>query len=112
MSHKKSTSPATKRKDDWKGYIKSKDYVKKTAAERRISFEETLSLISLQIGNDRDAHDKIYQTRMNIDGQLGVIEVLRGWATEFEQRNKDREWDGEWFEEIDEFIDEKLKDLI
>ncbi len=30
------------------------------------------------------------------------------WADEFEELNKDRQWDGEFYEEIEEFYNKKL----
>lgn len=41
-------------------------------------------------------------------GKGGLYELAEDLTNEFENLNKDREWDGEFFEEIDEFLVEKL----
>lgn len=78
-------------------------------ADRRVSLEETLCLISIQIAYDNEVWDKIYATSNT--GQMGVIEIFREWAHEFEKIHEKREWDGEWYDEIDKFLDAKLIQL-
>lgn len=43
------------------------------------------------------------------DGFVAVVELAKEWADEFEELNKDREWDGEFWEEAPIFA--RCKDL-
>lgn len=41
-------------------------------------------------------------------GTCGIYEFCIDLADEFEELNRDREWDGEFFDEIEEFIKNKI----
>jgi hypothetical protein len=40
-------------------------------------------------------------------GTGGLYELAMKWTDEFEEKNKDREWDGEFFEELERFLSDK-----
>jgi len=40
-------------------------------------------------------------------GHGGLYEIAEDLTDEFEQKNKDRDWDGEFFESIEEFLIER-----
>ena len=40
-----------------------------------------------------------------------VISIIISWATEFENMNHGRIWDGEYMDEIDAFFEKKYKEL-
>jgi len=41
-------------------------------------------------------------------GTTGLYDLALQLTTEFENKNKGRQWDGEFFEEIEQFLEEKL----
>lgn len=42
-------------------------------------------------------------------GTGGLYELAEELADQFEEDNKDREWDGEFFDEIEDFLNNELK---
>ena len=43
-------------------------------------------------------------------GRGGLYELAEAWTDEFEEKNRDTEWDGEFFDEIDYFCYDKNYD--
>jgi len=41
-------------------------------------------------------------------GRGALYELAEDWTNQFEERNKNRDWDGEFFDEIEQFITEKI----
>lgn len=73
--------------------------------------------------NDISLHEDIFQLAAMF-GQWSTVhepeEVFTGgsgqamsdiieWAKEFNNKNKDREWDGEWYDELEQFFSDKIK---
>lgn len=56
---------------------------------------------------ERRLEDQNSDTEINrvqgTQGSTGLYVLAQQWADEFEELNKDREWDGEFFEEIEQF---------
>ncbi len=67
------------------------------------TFYEVVEFITLNFDNSRGVLD-VESTR----GRGGLYELAEDLTDEFQEINKDREWDGEFFDEIDEFLHEKL----
>ena len=45
---------------------------------------------------------------MKKNGRGGFYTLAKQWTLEFENINKNKEWDGEWFDEIEIFINQKI----
>lgn len=43
-----------------------------------------------------------------MSGHFGITEFCIDLASEFEELNRGREWDGEFYEEIESFINQKI----
>ena len=49
---------------------------------------------------------------MQSNGTGGMYEVCEAWTDEFELKNEFRIWDGEFYEEIEQFMTQKLNQLV
>ncbi len=90
------------------------------------SFLETLMEICILLGNEHARSESeganaitpvtpsvpvLDIIRRQREGRPGVWETVIEWASEFEELNKDRQWDGEFYEEIDAFVTKKINEL-
>lgn len=74
------------------------------------SWKETYYQFSVAIQNHLDKMPEVNSVvwrRYTGQGLGGMWELAEEFTNEFEQLNKDREWDGEYFDEIDEFFNKK-----
>lgn len=74
------------------------------------TFFEVVTFITLQLANDPDSGDTISERYEN-SGTGGMYELAEEWTDEFEEKNKEREWDGEFFDELEVFCTEKNKSI-
>ena len=66
------------------------------------SWQETHYEVCTILGfNDEDHYENSADQR----------DACSNWTDEFEQINKGRLWDGEWMEEIEQFVENKIKNL-
>jgi hypothetical protein len=46
-----------------------------------------------------------------LNGKGCLWELAKSITDEFEELNKNREWDGEWMDEVQEFVETKINEL-
>ncbi len=63
---------------------------------------------AITIEQTKEQPQGLAQERHDAQGHGGLYELAQELTDEFENKNKDREWDGEFFDEIDSFLKEKL----
>ncbi len=90
------------------------------------SFTETLIEMSLTMGaafmlgekersycgSEAQIIGSVHDNIRNVSGQSAVWDFLILWASEFQTKNQDRQWDGEFYDEVDAFLLEKCKEYI
>lgn len=73
------------------------------------TFYEVTSFIEAHLGN-WEGNDEVESTileRYKTGGHGSKYEIAEEWTNEFEELNKDREWDGEFFVDIEDFCRKK-----
>lgn len=70
------------------------------------TFYEVVSALTLYEKEGKDIKARMEQ------GTGGMYELAEDLADEFEQLNKDREWDGEFFDEIEAFMVQKSFEFL
>lgn len=69
---------------------------------------EVVSAITIELAKDEDEMSTVVLNRQQEQGHGGIYELSEELTSEFEEINKDRDWDGEFFDEIDNFLRNKL----
>jgi len=79
------------------------------------SYLETFFEITTFINNhlnfifENDEVESAIRDMFDTQGTGGMYEIAEEWTDEFEELNKDREWDGEFFDEVEDFCRKKNK---
>lgn len=83
-----------------------KEFVNGFASWQETHFE-IVSVITNEMRKE-PISSKVVDDRYAAQGTGGMYELAEELTDEFENLNKDRNWDGEFFDEIEKFIQEKL----
>jgi hypothetical protein len=69
---------------------------------------EIVSAITLIM--DQDNYPVKLEEIQHSQGKGGIWEFCLDLTNEFEELNKDKDWDGEYFDELEEFIESKINE--
>lgn len=69
---------------------------------------EVVNALTLAIRNERKS--LLIEEYMEAEGFVGMYQLAKELTDEFENLNKDRQWDGEFFDEIWAFMEKKIGD--
>jgi len=70
---------------------------------------EIVSAITYEREQPSKEHPQLIKDIQVNLGTGGFYELAFAWTQEFEEKNKDREWDGEFYDEIEDFVNQKLR---
>lgn len=69
-------------------------------------FEVVSTIWELAMRDDDD--NNVVAFTYTMGGKGALYELAEDWTNQFEERNKNRVWDGEFFDGIEQFIKEKI----
>lgn len=75
------------------------------------TFFEISSSLDFLLSSPIDDRNTAIDRANDSGGRGEILDLMIEWTNEFEEINKDREWDGEFYEEVDEFMNNKNKIL-